>query len=412
MNPAFDAFQFREFKFFLIIRAALVFAWCMQFVVIEWEVYQLTKDPFSLGLIGLLEIIPAFSTAIFAGHIVDRSEKKRLLLLCTSLLFLHSMAYLYCMSGLIEAQTTKLTLIYFLVFLGGIIRAFISPTVFSLMANIIPKAHIQNATSWSSSAWQMSSVLGPAVGGFAIHLIGVYYTMMIVCIVVSISLISNLQLSKTSIQNSKKEPMIDSLQQGLKFVFRTKVILSALTLDMVAVLFGGAVALLPVFAADVLEVGSLGFGLLRAAPAVGAFIVMVSIAFFPIKKQAGKALLVSVFIFGLSIMIFGLSRSFALSLFALFLSGLADGVSMIIRQTILYVYTPDDMKGRVAAVTNMFVGSSNELGAFESGITAKWMGTIPAVVFGACMTMGTVGIAALKSVSLRNLSFDSEVEPS
>ena len=231
---------------------------------------------------------------------------------------------------------------------------------------------------------------------------------MMVLLMVLAALLFALLLKKKAILNPKiGEPVWQSLKVGLSFVFGTKLILAALTLDMVAVLFGGAVALLPVFAKDILDVGAKGFGVLRAAPAVGSFLVMFSLAYFPILKNAGIKLLTAVFVFGFSIILFGLSTFFWLSVFALFLSGVADGVSMVIRSTILQIYTPDNMRGRVSSVTNMFVGSSNELGAFESGFTAKIMGTVPAVVFGGIMTLITVGTTTIVSPSLRQLDIDN-----
>ena len=304
-----------------------------------------------------------------------------------------------------------LYLIYALVFFGGIVRAFISPTVFSLMALVVPKKLNPNAAAWSSSVWQLSAVLGPAIGGFSLHQIGVNSSLLMVMCMVTVAIFFGLLLKKKAILNPKiGEPVWQSLKVGLRFVFGTKLILAALTLDMIAVLFGGAVALLPVFAKDILEVGAQGFGILRAAPAVGSFLVMFSLAYFPIQKNAGIKLLVAVFVFGCSILLFGLSTFFWLSVFALFMSGVADGVSMVIRSTILQIYTPDDMRGRVSSVTNMFVGSSNELGAFESGFTAKIMGTVPAVVFGGIMTLVTVGATTVVSPSLRQLHIDTSAD--
>ena len=285
----------------------------------------------------------------------------------------------------------------FLVFLGGIVRAFIGPTIFSLFSLLIPKKVYPNAATWSSSVWQVGAVLGPALGGFAIHWIGVHWSMCFIFGLSLLALISLLQIPKKPVLNPKiGEPVMKSLKGGLKFVFNNKVILGALSLDMIAVLFGGAVALLPIFAQDILHVGSEGFGILRAAPAVGAAIIMFTSAYFPLNKNAGMKLLAAIFGFGLCIIVFGLSTWFWLSVFALFMSGVTDGISMIIRQTILQLKTPDAMRGRVASVNSMFVGSSNELGAFESGVTAKLMGTVTAVVFGGCITLITVvGTGAL-----------------
>lgn len=406
----YASLRFPEFKWFLLIRFSLVLAWSMQFVIVEWEVYRLTNDPLSLGIIGLMEIIPAFSIALFAGHIVDQKEKRSLLLICCLAFFALSAGFWYLSFESTQRSLgikTTLTGIYSLVFLGGIVRAFISPTIFSLMALVVPKKLYPNAAAWSSSVWQLSAVLGPAIAGFSLYKIGVNASLMIVLAFVVLAFLFTLFIKKKAILNPKiGEPVWQSLKVGVRFVFDTKIILSALTLDMVAVLFGGAVALLPIFAKDILQVGPQGFGILRAAPAVGSFLVMFALAYRPVGKNAGKKLLISVFVFGLSIIMFGLSKLFWLSVLALFISGVADGVSMVIRTTILQLFTPDEMRGRVSSVTNMFVGSSNELGAFESGFTAKLMGTVPAVVFGGIMTLVTVLTTTAVSPELRTLDLE------
>lgn len=413
-DDPYASLRYNEFKLFLLIRFSLVMAWSMQFIIVEWEVYRLTNDPLSLGIIGLMEIIPAFSIALFAGHIVDQNEKKKVLLICSLAFLSLSTGFWYLSFEAVQQDIGPqytLYLIYALVFFGGIVRAFISPTVFSLMALVVPKKLYPNAAAWSSSVWQLSAVLGPAIGGFSLHQIGVNSSLLMVMCMVAVAIFFGFLLKKKAILNPKiGEPVWQSLKVGLRFVFGTKLILAALTLDMIAVLFGGAVALLPVFAKDILEVGAQGFGILRAAPAVGSFLVMFSLAYFPIQKNAGIKLLVAVFVFGCSILLFGLSTFFWLSVFALFMSGVADGVSMVIRSTILQIYTPDDMRGRVSSVTNMFVGSSNELGAFESGFTAKIMGTVPAVVFGGIMTLVTVGATTVVSPSLRQLHIDTSAD--
>ena len=257
----------------------------------------------------------------------------------------------------------------------------------------------------------MASILGPAVGGFTINWIGIHWSLCIVFILVMVALILGTLISKKPVLNPKiGEPVLESLKEGVRFVFSTKAILGALSLDMIAVLFGGAVALLPVFAQDILKVGSEGFGILRAAPAVGAFLTMLITAYIPISRKAGLKLLVAVFGFGISIIVFGLSTIFWVSVVALFFSGVTDGVSMVIRQTILQLKTPDHMRGRVASVNTMFVGSSNELGAFESGLTAKLMGTVTAVVFGGSMTILTVLTTGIISPSFRKLDLESDLE--
>ena len=413
-NDPYAALRYKEFNIFLLVRFAMVFAWTMQFVVIEWEVYSLTKDPLSLGIIGLMEVIPAVSMALFAGHVVDQKEKKGLLVKCilgfsTISLGLFLLTWPVMTDGL--SKSFILWSVYLLVFAGGIVRAFLGPTIFSLFSLLVPKKVYPNAATWSSSVWQMGAVLGPALAGFSISWIGVHWSM---CLILGFSLIAFLFLTripKKPILNPKiGEPVLNSLKEGVKFVWNTKVILGAITLDMIAVLFGGAVALLPIYAQDILKVGAEGFGILRAAPAVGALLIMFTAAYFPLDRKAGIKLLVAIFGFGLCIIVFGLSTIFWISVLALFLSGVTDGISMVIRQTILQLRTPDHMRGRVAAVNSMFVGSSNELGAFESGITAKWMGTVTAVVFGGCMTVLTVISTGFAFPAFRKLDLRKDME--
>ncbi|MEH6407598.1 MAG: MFS transporter, partial [Leeuwenhoekiella sp.] len=378
------------------------------------EVYSITKDPLSLGIIGLMEVIPAVSLALFAGHIVDQKEKRGLLMKCILGFSVISFGlFLLTWPRIVGDISTHVVLysIYFLVFLGGIVRAFLGPTIFSLFSLIVPKKVYPNAATWSSSVWQMGSVVGPAVGGILIHWIGVHWSMCLIFACSLIALITLLQIPKKPILNPKiGENVFKSLREGIKYVFGTRVILGAITLDMIAVLFGGAVALLPIYAQDILEVGPQGFGVLRAAPAVGAIITMFTSAYFPLNKNAGMKLLAAVFGFGICMIVFGLSSIFWISVMALFFSGMTDGISMIIRQTILQLKTPDHMRGRVASVNSMFVGSSNELGAFESGLTAKLMGTVTAVVFGGCMTLVTVLLTGVVSPKFRKLDLRKDME--
>ena len=406
----FSSLRIPEFRWFILMRLAIVLAWSMQFVLIEWEVYRITKNPWSLGLIGLMEVIPAITMALFAGHIVDQSEKRNMLLKCFFGTTLISLLLCY----LVHPETISaigkqpfLYAIYALVFLGGIIRSFIIPSVFSLLGLIVPKSEFTNAATWSSSSWQVSAVIGPALAGFLIGGIGVFNSMIFVTISIVLGIMVLLQISRKPILNKKiGEPVSESLKAGIRFVFQNKIILNALSLDMFAVLFGGAVALLPIFAQDILKVGSEGFGILRAAPAIGGLITMLASTMFSIEKNTGKKLLLAVFGFGVCIIVFGLSENFWISVIALFLSGVTDGFSVVIRSTILQIYTPDDMRGRVSSVNSIFVGSSNELGAFESGLTSKLFGVVNAVVFGGIMTLIVVGTTAVVSPKFRDLEIE------
>jgi MFS family permease len=414
VRDPYAALRFREFNMFLLLRFAMVFAWSMQFIIIEWQVYSLTKSALSLGIIGLMEVIPAIAMALFAGHIVDQNEKKGLLLKCILGFSVISFGlFLLTWPRMVSELSTETVLysIYFLVFLGGLVRAFLGPTIFSLLSLIVPKSAYPNAATWSSSVWQIGAVVGPAVAGFSITWIGVHWSMCSIfgCSVLALLVLT--QISTKPILNPKiGEPIMESLKEGVKFVYTNKTIFGALTLDMVAVLFGGAVALLPIFAQDILKVGPEGFGVLRAAPAVGALLTMFVSAHLPFYKNAGKKLLMAIFAFGVCTIIFGISTWFWLSVLALFLSGVADGISVVIRQTILQLKTPDSMRGRVAAVNSIFVGSSNELGAFESGLTAKLMGTVTAVVFGGSMTLLIVVFTGIKLPSFRNLDLQKDLD--
>ena len=413
-NDPYAALRFKEFNIFLFVRFALVFGWSMQFIVIEWEVYSLTKSPLALGIIGLMEFIPAFLMALFAGHIVDQSEKRNLLLKCIAAFSLISIGlYVLTLESVVNYldQSTILYSIYMLVFFGGFLRSFFGPTIFSLVALIVPKSIYPNAATWNSSVWQLAGVTGPAFAGFSIYWIGVNSSLSIVFAFVSVSFFALLLIKKKPLLNPKiGEPVIQSLKEGVKFVYQSNAILGAISLDMVAVLFGGAVALLPVFAQDILEVGSKGFGVLRAAPAVGALITMLITAYLPISRRAGLKLLIAIFGFGLCIIVFGLSEIFWISVVALFFSGVTDGVSMVIRQTILQLKTPDHMRGRVSSVNSIFVGSSNELGALEGGVAAKLLGPVTAVVFGGTMTLLTVLSMAFISPTFRKLDLTKEME--
>jgi len=414
VRDAYAALRYREFNLFLLLRFVMVFAWSMQFIIIEWQVYSLTKSALSLGMIGLMEVIPAIGMALFAGHIVDQKEKKGMLLKCIFGFSVISFGlFLLTWPRVVGDWSTNAILysIYFMVFIGGLVRAFLGPTIFSLMSLIVPKNVYPNAATWSSSVWQIGAVVGPAVAGFSITWIGVHWSM---CTILGCSIFALLlltQISKKPILNPKiGEPIMESLKEGVKFVYNNKSILGALTLDMVAVLFGGAVALLPIFAQDILKVGPDGFGVLRAAPAVGALLTMFVSAHLPFYKNAGIKLLAAIFGFGVCIIVFGLSTWFWLSVFALFMSGVTDGISVVIRQTILQLKTPDSMRGRVAAVNSIFVGSSNELGAFESGLTAKLMGKVSAVVFGGTMTLLIVVFTGIKLPAFRNLDLQKDLE--
>ncbi|MBO6879383.1 MFS transporter [Winogradskyella sp.] len=413
-NDPYAALRFKEFNIFLLLRFALVLGWSMQFVVIEWQVYALTEDPLSLGIIGLCEFLPAFLLAPFAGHIVDKKEKRNLFTLCIALFSLISFGLFWLTSEYVEStwETNSILFgIYALVFFGGVLRAFFGPTIFSLIALLVPKRAYPNAATWSSSTWKGANVFGALCAGFLIAWIGVHYTLGIIFILVMFALLLVFRIGKKPIlYKGNNESVKESLKAGLGFVFNDKVILGALTLDMIAVLFGGAVAIFAVFAKDILDAGPKGFGLLNAALSSGSIITMLATTYLPITKNTGKKLLVSVFGFGVFMIIFGASKLLWLSVVALFFSGVFDGVSMVIRQTILQLKTPDEMRGRVGAVNSMFVGSSNELGALESGIAAKLFGAPLAVVLGGTVTLIIAAVIGVKNKPLRELDLRKDIE--
>lgn len=384
----------------------------MQSVVVAWQVYSITKDEFSLGLIGLAEAIPMIVVSLYAGHVVDKNDRKKILLITIASLFVcWILLFIISLDKISFLADHKIFYIYFIIFISGIIRGFNGPAIFAFMGQLIPKEHYSNAISWSTSNWQLASVLGPAAGGFLFAYGGATGAYAAVAIITAVAVFLMSRVENIPLPPSTEEVSIfDSLSMGLKFVFAHKLILSAISLDLFAVLFGGAVALLPVFAEQILNTGPEGLGVLRAAPAVGAVIMgMITIKYSPVKN-AGRNLITVVFGFGLCMIAFAFSRNFYLSVFILFLSGAFDQVSVVIRAMIVQLYTPDNMKGRVSAVENIFIGSSNEIGSFESGSAAKMIGLIPSVIFGGCMTLIVVVTTYFVSPQIRKLKIDKTEE--
>ncbi|WP_317195515.1 MFS transporter [Rufibacter psychrotolerans] len=397
-----------EFRLFISARFCITLAMQIQAVVVGWQIYDITKDPFSLGLIGLVEAIPSITVALYAGHVADIIPRKRIIITVLSVLLFCSVALLlYTLDiGKILHQFGTLP-IYSVIFLSGIARGFMGPAVFSFMPQLLPdRKFYANAITWSSSTWQAASVAGPAIGGLVYAFGGVSAAFgvdaaLVLCALILYGLIAGRPLP---VSEGPKLKIKESLQTGLKFVFGNQIILSALALDMFAVLFGGAVALLPVFASDILKIGPQGLGLLRSAPAIGSVTMAVFMAYRPITNNAGKKMLWAVAGFGACIIGFGLSNVFWLSFALLLMSGVLDSVSVIIRSTLIHTLTPEHMKGRVSSVNNIFVGSSNEIGSFESGLAAKLLGVVPSVVFGGTMTILIVAFTAWKADKLRKLS--------
>lgn len=409
----FAALRYREFRSYLGMRFFFTFAYQMQAVIIGFHVYHLTKDPLALGLIGLCEAIPAIGIALYGGYIADKSEKRGLLMKIFSGVFICSLIMLIVTTKQMHTYIPTsyiVPIMYSMIFGVGLARGFFGPATFSLMAQILPKELYPNASTWSSSSWQMASILGPAAGGLIYGFYGITPTYIVIIIFIFIALVCIFFLKSHPPTFIPKESIVKSLTEGINFVFKSKMMLGAMSLDLFSVFFGGAVALLPVFANDILKVGSEGLGFMRAAASSGAVITMLLMTRFSPMNKPWRNLLIAVTGFAVSIICYGLSTSFYLTLFFLFCEGAFDSVSVIIRSTIMQLLIPDQMRGRVSAVNSMFIGSSNEIGAFESGLTAKLMRTVPAVVFGGSMTLGIAFITYLKTKSLLPLTLN-DIKP-
>ncbi len=382
----------------MFARFGIVFALYMQYTALTFSMFQLTQDNWTIGVMSLWEVIAALGAALIAGQLVDKS-RKRLVLLLTTLAFLLLSLGVYAITRpyffVPEHSDTIKYLVYATMFGLGIARAFGGPAIFSLLSRIVQRQNYNQAITISSAAWQAGAVLGPLVGGLVLGYMGIQVVEVLVLIFLAISLWSVYTIKDDEVVVfDKSESYFTSLSKGFQFVFKTEIIWAALTLDLVAVFFGGAEILLPDFAENIIKVGSVGYGWLKSAHGIGSIIMISLLNRYPLKTRPGVKLLYSTAGFGLCIIIFGLSTSFWLSFGALLMAGVCDAVSVIVRQSILQIYTPEDMKGRVSSISSMFINSSNELGGFESGATARLMGTVPAVLFGGTMTiLATLGMS-------------------
>ena len=379
----------------------------MQSVIVGWQIYFLTKSVLLLGFIGLAEVVPQVCIALFAGHYIDIWDRKKIIMY-TSLLLVLGAAILttYSIPSLDCYSKYGIVPIFITIFITGISRGILMPAHSAFLGQLLPRHLYTNAATWNSAVWHVAAVLGPAIGGLIYGFAGILNAYIVVfCIFTfSIFLITRIKnVEQPKILNSDENIFL-RIKQGIKFVFNNQVLLGAFSLDMFAVLFGGAVAMLPVFASEVLKVGPEGLGILRASPAIGAIIMSGYLMFHPPINNTGKYLFYCIAGFGLCMIGFALSHNFWLSIAILVLSGMFDNVSVVIRGTILQLFTTDEVRGRVSAVNSIFIGSSNELGAFESGVAAKFMGLIPSVIFGGIMTLIVVGVTAVKSPVLRKLS--------
>ncbi len=408
-SDPFAALRVIQYRNLITGRFMFVMSLRMITSVVGWWIYELTNDPLAIGLVGLSEFIPAFIMALYAGHVIDRSEKRNLMLRSIFVYVCVAGALLFLSSGYIGTHLKNKQIawcIYGLFVITGLIRSFVGPSFSTMIAGIVPRHLLQNAITWNQGAFLTASVTGHATGGFLIHFIGIHNTLIVVCSIMGLSLIVLAFLKRQPpVAKPAQQTTLQSMSEGLRFVFKTKEILGALSLDLFAVLFGGAVALVPIYARDILKVGSIGFGWLNAATDIGAIISVLTLTFIPMRRNQGKKLMYAVAGFGVCIIIFGLSKWFILSFLALVIAGIMDGVSVVTRGTIMQLKTPDHVRGRVMSVSSMFINSSNELGQFESGTMARLLGVIPSVVFGGCMTIGVVIVTWFKAPSLRKMQY-------
>lgn len=401
VRDPYAALRFPEYRNFIIASFLFTVALLVQEVALGYELYIVTRDPLALGLTGLAEAVPFIGLSLYGGHIADRNSKRRIILFSSGIITVGSFVlHLVARADAAHHIPTSLLVgvIYGMVFLIGLCRAFQSPAAMSLRAFLVPVEAYENAATWSSSAWQAGSIVGPTIGGFLFAGIGFSDTLLVVVgfLGIAIFLFSRISDRRQPVE-SATENLIESVREGLRFVWHTKTILYAISLDLFSVLFGGVVALLPIYAEDILKVGASGLGILRAAPSVGAVLTLIILSRVSPMHHPLRNLMIAVTGFGVSILIFAVSPWMAVSVVALFFSGAFDSVSVVIRQTLLQLMTPDAMRGRVMAVNGIFVSSSNELGAFESGTAARLMGVIPSAVFGGVMTLVIVGWVSWKS---------------
>ncbi len=408
-NDPFIALRVTEFRNLMLGRFLFIMGLRMMGTLVGWWIYELTNDPFAIGLIGLAEVIPAVSLALYAGHKIDVSEKRKLLLTGVVLYWICALGLLFLSTSVGSDNFSTLQIaigIYFIIFCTGIIRSFTGPSFGTLVGAIMPKELLQNATTWSQGIWLTASILGHSIVGFIIAGFGHTGSLVVVLSLVGIGYFFIAKIKpQPPHANIIDQKTMESVKEGLLFVFRSKALLGALSLDLFAVLFGGAVAMIPVFAKDILKVGPIGFGWLNAAADIGAMLIILIITLFPARKNQGKKLLLAVGGFGVCIILFALSKMFWLSFAALVMSGVLDGFSMVVRGTIVQLKTPDHMRGRVMSVNSMFINSSNELGQFESGVAARAFGVIPSVVFGGTMTILVVIATWFKAPSLRKMEY-------
>ena len=406
MKPTPDAFaalRYRDFSIVTLNQFCLTLAILIQEIIVAYSLYKITKDPLTLGFIGLAEALPFIALSLWGGYFADRFNKQSIMKIC----LFFAVPLPLVLWGLFHAfrlghigVTTLSWGIYAVIFGLGTIRGFYNPSATSLKPFLIPRELYANGATWTTIGWQSGVILGPMLGGFMLAYLGRETSLLSVAVLLSICFLLINLLQKRNFPSIETENLWESLGDGFRFIWKTKIVLWAISLDLVSVLFGGVIALLPIFAEDILKIGPEGLGYLRAAPSIGALITMIALTRFPPTHHAWRNMLLAVAGFGLFTLVFAFSNHLWLSLFALAMTGACDSISVVVRQTILQIYPPENMRGRVAAVNGMFVSSSNELGAFESGLAARYMGTIMATVFGGCMTLLVVGLSWSKTSDL------------
>ena len=399
IRDPYAALRYSDYRYFLAGRLAASMGSQMIDVAIGWELYERTNRALALGFVGLVQVVPIILLALPAGHAADRFDRKRIAMLSLLLLIVGSLAL-----AAISFTVAPIPLIYFTLFVIGVALAFHRPAVAALLPQLVPAEKFANAVTWNSVGWQLASVVGPALGGLIIawrHHAGIVYVIDAALMMVFVICLT--QVRGQQVARARQAVNMQTLLGGVRFVWHTKVILAAITLDLFAVLFGGATTLLPVFARDILHVGPEGFGWLRAAPSIGAVLVAILLLGRAPMRKAGRSLLIAVAGFGLATIVFGLSRSFPLSIAMLILAGGFDMISVVVRQTLVQLRTPDEMRGRVSAVNSVFIDTSNEFGGFESGASAALLGPVVSVVGGGIVTVLVVTAVAVAWPELRNM---------
>lgn len=402
-QDAFAALRYRDFSIVTLNQFCLTLAILIQEIIVAYSLYKITKDPLTLGLIGLAEAIPFIALSLWGGYFADRFNKQTIMKICLFFaiplpLVLWGLFHAY---GLKQIELSTLSWgVYAVIFGLGTIRGFYNPSATSLKPFLIPREIYANGATWTTIGWQSGVIIGPMLGGFMLAFLGRETSLISVAVLLSLCFLLVNLLSKRTFPKIETERVLQSLGEGFRFIAKTKIVLWAISLDLVSVLFGGVIALLPIFAEDILKIGPEGLGYLRAAPSIGALITMIALTRFPPTRHAWRNMLLAVAGFGLFTLLFAYSNYLWLSLFALAMTGACDSISVVVRQTILQIYPPENMRGRVAAVNGMFVSSSNELGAFESGLAAKYLGPVIATVFGGSMTLLVVALSWAKTKDL------------